>query len=188
MKLLDLILLAIGLSMDAFAVSVCKGLALRKVRLRDCLICGAWFGGFQALMPLIGYLLGSAFAGYIQAVDHWIAFGLLVLVGGNMIREALSRKEEPASASLGFGTMLLLAVATSIDALAAGVTFAFFVTNIIPAVLLIGCITFVLSALGVKAGSIFGTKIEHYAELLGGVVLVLLGIKILLEHLGILVL
>ena len=183
----ELFLLAVGLSMDAFAVSVCKGLALRRIRVRDALICGAWFGGFQALMPLLGYYLGRLFAGFIASVDHWVAFVLLAIIGGNMIREALSKEEDaPADASLGVRTMLLMAIATSIDALAVGVTFAFLNVKIVPAVSLIGATTFLLSALGVKAGAAFGAKYEKKAELLGGVVLVLLGGKILLEHLGVL--
>lgn len=187
MTFIELLMLAVGLSMDAFAVSICKGLAVKQVKLKHMLLCGVWFGGFQALMPLLGYLLGSAFLTYIQAVDHWIAFGLLVLIGGNMIREALSKKEDDLpDASFRFHKMLVLAIATSIDALAAGVTFALLDTNIIFAVLFIGATTFLLSAAGVKVGSVFGGKFEKKAELLGGVVLVLLGLKILLEHMDIL--
>ncbi len=186
MTIWELFVIAVGLSMDAFAVSICKGLALRRIRLRDAAVCGAWFGGFQALMPLIGYLLGTLFAGFITSVDHWVAFVLLSLIGGNMIREALSKQEDEApDASLGVKTMFLLAVATSIDALAGGVTFAFLGTNIWLAVCFIGATTFVLSAVGVKVGSVFGAKYEKRAELLGGVVLVLMGLKILLEHLGV---
>ena len=185
MSILELIILAVGLSMDAFAVSVCKGLALGETRRKHLLIVGAWFGGFQALMPLIGYLLGSRFEQYIRAFDHWVAFVLLAAIGGNMLREALSKEEEEADASLGFRTMLLLAVATSIDALAVGITFAFLQVRILPAVLLIGATTFLLSALGVKAGSLFGKKYQKKAEIAGGIILILLGIKILLEHLGV---
>ena len=183
----SLFLLAVGLSMDAFAVAVCKGLALRKITVRSAVIVGLWFGSFQALMPLIGYLIGAQFREHIMAYDHWIAFALLALIGGNMIREALFGKEEDkADAALSFRAMLPLAVATSIDALAVGVTFAFLEVRVLPSVLLIGCVTFLLSGLGVKAGSAFGAKYEKRAELLGGVILILLGGRILLEHLGIL--
>ena len=187
MDIISLLLLAVGLSMDAFAVSVCKGLALKKVSLRHMCIVGAWFGGFQALMPSLGYLLGSRFEQYITAIDHWIAFVLLVLIGANMIREALSKEEaEEANASLAFKTMLLMAVATSIDALAVGITFAFLSVHIIPAALTIGATTFLLSAAGVKVGSVFGLRYKKRAEIAGGVILCLLGVKILLEHLGVL--
>ena len=185
MTLLELFILAVGLSMDAFAVSVCKGLALGKIKVKHCLIVGAWFGGFQALMPLIGWFLGSRFEQYIRAFDHWVAFGLLVAIGANMLREALSGEEEKADASLAFKTMLVMAVATSIDALAVGITFAFLRVRILPAVLFIGVTTFLLSMLGVKAGSLFGEKYQKKAEIAGGVILILLGIKILLEHLGV---
>ena len=187
MDIISLLLLAVGLSMDAFAVSVCKGLALKQVSLRHMCIVGAWFGGFQALMPSLGYLLGSRFEQYITAIDHWIAFVLLVLIGANMIREALSKEEaEEANASLAFKTMLLMAVATSIDALAVGITFAFLSVHIVPAALTIGATTFLLSAAGVKVGSVFGLRYKKRAEIAGGVILCLLGVKILLEHLGVL--
>ncbi len=185
MTLLELFILAVGLSMDAFAVSVCKGLALGKIKVKHCLIVGAWFGGFQALMPLIGWFLGSRFEQYIRAFDHWVAFALLVAIGANMLREALSGEEEKADASLAFKTMLVMAVATSIDALAVGITFAFLRVRILPAVLFIGVTTFLLSMLGVKAGSLFGEKYQKKAEIAGGVILILLGVKILLEHLGV---
>ena len=178
--------LAVGLSMDAFAVSVCKGLSIRELKLRQALIVGAWFGAFQALMPAVGWLLGSAFTDLIESVDHWIAFVLLSIIGGNMIREALSHEEEEANPSLAPVTMLLLAVATSIDALAVGITFAFLRVDILPAVALIGVCTFLISAAGVKIGNIFGSRYKSGAELAGGIVLVLIGVKILLEHLGIL--
>ena len=184
MTLLELFILAVGLSMDAFAVAVCKGLAIGRISRKHVLIVGLWFGGFQALMPLIGYLLGSSFAEYIAAVDHWIAMILLVLIGGNMIRESLDMDPEHVNPSLEVKTMLIMAIATSIDALAVGVTFAFLEARILPAIGFIGIVTFLLSALGVKIGSIFGTKYKSKAELLGGVILILLGIKILLEHLG----
>ena len=185
MSLFELILLAIGLSMDALAVSICKGLALRRASWKNAAVVGLWFGGFQALMPLIGYLLGSRFAEAIAAYDHWIAFGLLTLIGLSMIKEAFG-KEEKADTSMKVKTMFLLAVATSIDALAVGVTFAFLSVRIVPAVCLIGAITFALSALGVKLGAVFGMKYKSGAEIVGGVILILLGVKILLEHLGVL--
>lgn len=185
MDLLSLLLLAVGLSMDAFAVSVCKGLAVGKVKAKHMCIVGAWFGGFQALMPTVGYLLGTRFEKYITAVDHWIAFVLLMLIGANMICEALSKgEEEEADASLSFKTMFLMAVATSIDALAVGITFAFLQVNIVPAALTIGATTFLISAIGVKVGSVFGLRYKKRAEIAGGVILCLLGVKILLEHLG----
>lgn len=187
MGIIELLLIAIGLSMDAFAVSVCKGLAMKKVTVKELCIVGLWFGGFQALMPAIGHLLGSAFEKYITPIDHWVAFVLLVFIGANMIKEALSKDEEEADDSLGFRTMLIMAIATSIDALAVGITFAFLIETIsylIFAISAIGVTTFLLSALGVKIGNIFGVKYKSKAELAGGVILILLGIKILLEHLG----
>lgn len=186
LSFLELVILAVGLSMDALAVSICKGLALPRVGWKECCIAGLWFGGFQALMPLIGYFLGTQFESLITAVDHWIAFGLLLLIGGNMIREALSKDVEAHSPSLGFRTMLLLAVATSIDALAVGITFAFLVERIVPAVCLIGVITFAFSAAGMKLGNVFGIKYKSKAEFAGGAILILLGVKILLDHLGVL--
>jgi len=183
----SLFLLAVGLSMDAFAVAVCKGLAMKKITVRNAGIVGLWFGGFQALMPLLGYLLAAQFRDSITAYSHWIAFALLTLIGGNMIREAVMEKEEEAADSaLSVRSMLPLAIATSIDALAVGVTFAFLDVRILPSVILIGCTTFVLSAVGVKTGSLFGAKYEKKAEILGGVILILLGVKTLLEHLGVL--
>ncbi len=185
MNILELILTAVGLAMDAFAVSVCKGLAVKSVRARHMIIAGAWFGGFQALMPLLGYWLGGYFLEYIEAFDHWIAFTLLLLIGLNMIREAFSKEENGGASSrdLGVLTMLLLAVATSIDALAVGITLAFLEVQIIPAILLIGGITFVISAAGIKIGSLFGSRYKTAAEIVGGIILVILGTKILLEHL-----
>lgn len=182
----QLVLLALALAMDAFAVAVCKGLAQDRVDMRRAVLVGAWFGGFQAGMPLLGWLLGSRFQGYITAIDHWIAFGLLLLIGGNMVREAFSKEEQPADASLSFVAMLLLAIATSIDALAVGVTFAFLQVNVWVAVTLIGVVTFLLSAAGVKIGNVFGARHKAKAELAGGVMLILLGLHILLEHLGVL--
>lgn len=184
MSLIELFILAVGLSMDAFAVSVCKGLSLGKIKAKHMCIAGAWFGGFQALMPLIGYFFGSFFAGMIEQYDHWVAFALLALIGGNMIKESFGKDEEVDSA-MDVKSMLLLAIATSIDALAVGVTFAFLQVQIVPAVSFIGVVTFVLSAIGVKIGSLFGTKYKSKAELVGGIVLVLIGIKILLEGIGV---
>ena len=186
MGLLELFILAVGLSMDAFAVSVCKGLAMQKITVKKAAVVGIWFGGFQALMPALGYLLGSQFKDSITAIDHWIAFILLGIIGGNMIREACSGECEKENDSLDIKTMFLLAVATSIDALAVGITFAFLKVNIAAAVSFIGVTTFVISAAGVKIGNIFGTKYKSKAELAGGIILILLGLKILLEHLGIL--
>ena len=187
MGITELILLAVGLSMDAFAVSICKGLAMPELKPRHMVIVGLWFGGFQALMPIIGYFLGTTFAGYITAVDHWIAFILLSIIGGNMIKEALTNDEEEADPSLGVRIMLLLAIATSIDALAVGVTFAFLLdsfASVLLSALLIGCTTFIFSAAGVKVGNVFGMKYRSKAELVGGIILILLGIKILIEGLG----
>ncbi|MBQ9118653.1 MAG: manganese efflux pump [Lachnospiraceae bacterium] len=172
--------------MDAFAVAVCKGLAMKKMSWKSAVIVGLWFGGFQALMPTIGYLLGVRFKDKITAIDHWIAFVLLGLIGINMIREAFSGEEEEASASLDVKTMFVMAVATSIDALAVGVTFAFLNQNMPVAASLIGVTTFVLSAIGVRVGNVFGAKYKSKAELAGGVILICLGTKILLEHLGVL--
>lgn len=168
--------------MDAFAVSICKGLSLGRTRLGHCVKAGVYFGGFQALMPLVGYLLGIRFQVLIQSIDHWIAFVLLFIIGFNMIREA--REEEECSAAMDFRAMLPLAVATSIDALAVGVTFAFLNVDIVPAVTFIGVVTFVMSAVGIKIGSAFGIRYKAKAEILGGAVLILMGLKILLEHLG----
>ena len=184
MGLIELFLIAVGLSMDAFAVSVCKGLAMPKCTFKKAAIVGLWFGGFQALMPAIGYILGAQFQEAIASIDHWIAFVLLALIGGNMIREALVDDEEEADASLDVKTMFLLAVATSIDALAIGITFAFLKVNIIPAVCFIGSVTFIISFAGVKIGNVFGARYKNKAEIVGGVILILLGLKILLEHLG----
>jgi len=183
MSYLELFAIAVGLSMDAFAVSICKGLSVRRLRPRHNLICGLYFGGFQALMPVIGWLLGRQFESLIKSVDHWIAFALLVLIGANMIREAVKNEEENLNDSFSPKTMLPLAVATSIDALAVGVTFAFLDVEIVPAVSMIGATTFILSAIGVKIGNVFGTKYKSKAELVGGIVLIAMGIKILIEHL-----
>lgn len=185
MSLLELFILAVGLSMDAFAVSVCKGLSVRRGSMKQAITVGIWFGGFQALMPFLGYLLGITFSSLITNVDHWIAFVLLAFIGFNMIRESRSEEENESNDRFDFKTLLPLAVATSIDALAVGVTFAFLQVNIVPAVSFIGCITFILSAIGLKAGNIIGAKNRSRAEFAGGLVLILMGIKILLEHLGV---
>ena len=201
MGLLELFILAVGLSMDAFAVSICKGLALPKINLKSSVIVGLWFGFFQGFMPLIGYLLGVNFRQYIVSIDHWIAFVLLAFIGGNMIKEALSKDDEEEALGaeseycvatednmkeiLGAKSMFLLAIATSIDALAMGVTFAFLNVNIVPAVCFIGIVTFSFSAVGVKIGNVFGLKYKSKAEIAGGIILILLGCKILIEHLGI---
>ena len=187
MDIITLFMLAVGLSMDAFAVAVCKGLAMRRLTLKKAVIVGAWFGGFQALMPAMGYVFGIRFKDKIAALDHWIAFILLGIIGIHMIQEALKEEEEECGGdSLAVREMLVLAVATSIDALAAGITFAFLSVNIYYAVSFIGLITFLLSMAGVKAGNVFGTKYKGKAELAGGSILILLGLKILLEHTGIL--
>ena len=183
MSLLTLFITAVGLSMDAFAVSLCKGLAIKKITVKKACLVGAWFGGFQALMPLLGYALGSQFKQAVEAIDHWIAFALLTLIGINMIKEAFSKEEESADDSLAVKTMFLLAVATSIDALAVGITYAFLQVDIIPAVSFIGAITFLLSAAGVKAGNVFGMRYKAKAEIAGGAILIVIGIKILIEHL-----
>lgn len=183
MGVIELLVLALGLSMDAFAVSICKGLSVPKLQAKHCLICGVYFGGFQALMPLIGWALGIRFQSMITNIDHWIAFVLLAVIGANMIKESFSKEEECPDASFGFKTMLTLAVATSIDALAVGVTFAFLDVSIVPAVLLIGATTFVCSTVGVKIGNVFGNRFQSKAEFLGGLVLIAIGLKILIEHL-----
>ncbi len=183
--MIEIVLIAVALAMDAFAVSVCKGLAMQKITFNKAAIVGLWFGGFQTLMPTVGYFLGSAFAEKIEAVDHWVAFVLLAIIGVNMIREALSKDEEKVDASLDVKTMFLMAVATSIDALAVGITFALEGENIAVSAILIGVITFCISALGVKIGSVFGTKYKSKAEFVGGVVLVGIGLKILLEGIGV---
>ena len=187
---IELFLLGVGLSMDAFAVSVCKGLAMNKVNKKQAVMIGLYFGGFQALMPLIGWFLGVRFQKYITSVDHWIAFGLLVFIGGKMILEAVRDSEVQEIGEkdlpLDHKEMFVLAVATSIAALAVGITFAFLDTPIIEAIAIIGCTTFLLSILGVVVGNFFGTRYKKKAEIAGGIILVLIGLKILLEHLGLL--
>ena len=186
MDLLTLLTLAVGLAMDAFAVSICKGLAMREKVLKKGVIVGLWFGGFQALMPTIGFFLGTQFKDQITSIDHWIAFVLLGLIGINMVKEALSNDEEQADDSIAVKEMFMLAVATSIDALAVGITFAFLNVHIVSAAAMIGVCTFLISFVGVKIGNIFGTKYKSKAELAGGIILILLGFKILFEHLHIL--
>ena len=193
MGILEMFILAVGLSMDAFTVSVCKGLCMKKATLKSQAICGAWFGGFQGLMPLIGFFLGTLFAESIQAFDHWVAFGLLALIGANMLKEAFSEEtvdscDIDGEADLSIKSMFVMAVATSIDALAVGISLAMAGNvNIWIAVALIGIITFILSAVGVKVGHMFGSRFEKKAQFCGGIILILLGFKILLEHLGVLV-
>ncbi|MFA6710561.1 MAG: manganese efflux pump MntP family protein [Candidatus Methanomethylophilaceae archaeon] len=184
MDTITIFLIAVGLSMDAFAVAICKGLAVGKVTLRNILTVGIWFGGFQAVMPVLGYYLGVQFKDSITAVDHWIAFILLVVIGVNMIRESLSDDDERVDSSTGIRTMLVLAVATSIDALAIGISFAFLDVDIFFSAVLIGVTTFVLSVVGMIIGSTFGAKYKSKAEFVGGVILIVLGTKIFLEHLG----
>ena len=184
-----LFLVGVGLSMDAFAVAICQGLCMKKLNWRYAAVIALFFGGFQALMPLLGWLLGSQFAGYIQSIDHWVAFVLLAFIGGNMVREAFSPDEEETACAItvkiDYKQLLLMAIATSIDALAVGVTFAFLEVPILSAITIIGCTTFVLSLVGVAMGNFFGARYKKRAELSGGIILILLGLKILLEHLGV---
>ncbi len=184
MDFIAIFLIAVGLAMDAFAVSLCKGLALRKVTLRNMLVAGLWFGGFQALMPIIGFYLGVSFYDLISAYDHWVAFFLLFLIGANMVREGLFGEEEEVDADMGVKTMVLLAIATSIDALAIGISFAMTEDSIFLPALVIGVVTLVISMTGVKIGSLFGDRFGKKAEVLGGVILIVIGLKVLLEGLG----
>ncbi|MDY4488892.1 MAG: manganese efflux pump MntP family protein [Candidatus Limivicinus sp.] len=184
MGFIELLLIAVGLSMDAFAVSVCKGLSVKKVGVKHAALAGLYFGGFQFLMPVIGYLLGFRFESVIESIDHWVAFVLLAFIGGNMIKESFGKAEE-LNDDFGVKTMLLMAIATSIDALAVGITFAFLEVQILPAAGLIGVTTFLLSFVGIYIGNAFGTRYKSRAELAGGIILVVIGVKILLEHLGI---
>lgn len=188
MGITEILFISIGLAMDSFAVAVCKGLSMKKMNWKKAIIIGLYFGGFQALMPLIGFILGVTFQDLVTSIDHWIAFVLLGFIGGNMIKEAFDKDAENSNDNVDFKTMVVLAIATSIDALAVGITFAFLKVNIILAILMIGIIAFTLSIIGVKIGNKFGDKYEKKAELAGGVILILMGLKILLEHLGILVL
>ncbi len=187
----ELLLLAVGVSMDAFAVSICKGLAMKKATVKASLTCGLWFGGFQALMPTLGFFLGTLFAEAIQAIDHWVAFVLLAIIGINMLKEAFGKEEDcdcgEQNADLSVKTMFIMAVATSIDALAVGISLAMAGNvNIWMAALFIGICTCGFSAVGVKIGNVFGSRFEKKAQMAGGIILILLGAKILLEHLGIL--
>ena len=189
MGIAEIVLISIGLAMDAFAVSVCKGLAMKKIDIKKMFIIGLYFGGFQGGMPLIGYLLGTNFESFVTKVDHWIAFVLLSIIGINMIREAIKSKcdcgDETCDDSVAFKTMVVLAIATSIDALAVGITLAFLKANLVAVVFSIGLITFMLSMIGVWVGNKFGSKYESKAQITGGTILILMGIKILLEHLSI---
>lgn len=185
MNIFSIFILAVALSMDAFAVSVCKGLAMRRFDIKKALIIGAWFGFFQALMPVIGYYLGTTFVDKIRAIDHWVVFILLSIIGGSMIKESFDHDDEDATATVGLMEMLFLAISTSIDALAVGITFSFLNVHLFRAVSLIGITTFIISVFGVKIGNIFGTKYKSRAELCGGIILILLGLHVLLGDLGI---
>lgn len=185
MEIYEILLIGIGLAMDAFAVSICKGLSMEKMNWKNVVIIALYFGVFQALMPLIGYFLGMTFESIVITFDHWVAFALLTLIGGGMIKESFDDEDDKKNDKVDFKTMVVLAIATSIDALAIGITFAFFDVNIVLAVSIIGIITFIISVLGVKIGNRFGDKYQNKAQLMGGIILVLLGFKILLEHLGI---
>ena len=185
MGILEIILISFSLAMDAFAVSICKGLSMDKFNLKKAIIIGLYFGIFQAIMPIFGYLLGTSFSNLVENIDHWIAFILLAIIGGNMIKESFDDEVEKRNDNIDFKTMIILAIATSIDALAVGITFAFFKMNILIPVIIIGIITFVMSMIGVKIGNKFGDKFQNKAELVGGIILICIGIKILVEHLGI---
>ncbi len=185
MEIIELILLSIGLGMDAFAVSVCKGISMKKMNWKKACIIGLYFGGFQAIMPVIGYFFGSSFESIITNIDHWIAFILLAIIGAKMIQEAFQKEEEEYNEDISVKTMIVLSIATSIDALAVGITFAFLKVNLLLAITLIGTITFILSVIGTKIGNRFGDKYKSKAELAGGIILIIIGLKILLEHIGI---
>ena len=185
MEIYEILLIGIGLAMDAFAVSICKGLSMKKMNWKNAVIIALYFGVFQALMPLIGYFLGMTFESIVTTFDHWVAFALLTLIGGGMIKESFDDEDDKKNDRVDFKTMVVFAIAKSIDALAVGITFAFFDVNIVLAVSIIGIITFIISVLGVKIGNRFGDKYQNKAQLMGGIILVLLGFKILLEHLGI---
>ena len=187
MGIIEIVLIGLSLAMDAFAVSICKGLSMKKMNWKSAIIISLYFGIFQAFMPVVGYFLGSTFESYVTNIDHWIAFILLSLIGGNMIKESFDSEDKKKNDKIDFKTMIVLAIATSIDALAIGITFAFFEVNLLLSISIIGIITFLLSILGVKIGNKFGDKYQNKAEFVGGLILVLMGIKILLEHLGILV-
>jgi putative Mn2+ efflux pump MntP len=185
MELTEIFLISLGLAMDAFAVSICKGLSMKKMDYKKAVIIALYFGAFQAIMPLIGYFLGDTFDHKVRSIDHWVAFISLSLIGGNMVKEALSKESEKINDMINFKTMIILAIATSIDALAIGITFAFLEVNIVLAAALIGIITFIISFIGVNAGNVFGNKYEKKAILAGGLILILIGVKTLLTHLGI---
>lgn len=185
MGISEIIFISASLAMDAFAVSICKGLSMKKLDWKKAFIIALYFGAFQGLMPVIGYFLGATFSDLVTSIDHWIAFALLSIIGGNMIKESFDDEEEKRNDNVDFKKMIVLAIATSIDALAVGITFAFLKTNIVLSVVLIGIITFVISLLGVNIGNKFGDKFQNKAELSGGIILILIGLKILLEHLGI---
>ncbi len=184
MTFFEIIVISIGLAMDAFAVSICKGLYMKKINLKNIIIIALYFGIFQAIMPVIGYFFGAAFTDFVKNIDHWIAFILLTIIGKNMIKDSTDDELEKRNDKIDFKTMILLSIATSIDALAVGITFAFFKTNLTQSVLFIGLITFILSAIGVLIGNKFGDKFQNKAELIGGIILIIIGSKILLEHLG----
>ena len=184
MRLYEIVLIAIGLSMDAFAVSICKGLSMQKMNYKNAIIIALYFAIFQGLMPIIGFFLGTTFRVFVERVDHWIAFILLLIIGINMIVEGLDNAKPKNSDLLDFKTMIILSLATSIDALAVGITFAFFRTNLLSSTIIIASITFVLSIIGVKIGNRFGDKLQGKAKIIGGIVLIIIGIKILIEHLG----
>lgn len=185
MGIVEIFAIGVALAMDAFAVSICKGLSMKKINWKKAIIIGLYFGAFQALMPVIGYFLGTTLSGFVEKIDHWIAFVLLSIIGGNMIKESTDDEVEKRNDKVDFKTMLVLAIATSIDAMAVGVTFAFLKTNLVLAISIIGIITFIISVLGVIIGNKFGDKFQNKAELIGGIVLIIIGLKILLEHLGI---
>lgn len=185
MGVVEIFAIGMALAMDAFAVSICKGLSMKKMNWKNAIIIGLYFGIFQALMPVIGYFLGTTLSGFVEKIDHWIAFILLSIIGGNMIKESTDDETEKRNDKVDFRTMIVLAIATSIDAMAVGVTFAFLKTNLVLAISIIGIITFIISVLGVIIGNKFGDKFQNKAELIGGIVLIIIGLKILLEHLGI---
>ena len=185
MSLFEIVLVGIGLAMDAFAVSVCKGLSMKKMNWKSAIIIALYFGIFQAVMPIIGYFLGTTFSSFVENVDHWIAFILLAFIGGNMIKESTDDEVEKRNDRVDVKTMVLIAIATSIDALAVGITFAFFEVNLLLSIFIIGIITIVLSTIGVIIGNKFGDKLQNKAELTGGIILIIIGLKILLEHLGV---
>ena len=186
MGIFEILFISVGLAMDAFAVSVCKGLSMKKLDWKKTGIIALYFGLFQAVMPVVGFLLGTAFCDFVQSVDHWVAFILLSIIGGNMIKESTDDELEKRNDKVDFKTMIFLAIATSIDALAVGITFAFLKTNLIAAILIIGVVTYILSIFGVLLGNKFGDKFQNKAELAGGIILIIIGFKILLEHLGVL--